>query len=175
MYNNQIMKRNIIERFLATKTAMVLGIILLIFIGIELLGYRQSFLKIKLYYPNVVIAEKIGPNGSCDTNSISYVWRSIIHSDTPIQDTVRELIKGDIYINERKAGFTSEFPNNNFKLLGANFSSDGTLTLFFNEVPGFTSGGSCRVGMLSAQIEKTAKQFPQVKKVLFVPETIFQP
>ncbi|MFN3301828.1 MAG: hypothetical protein ACK413_02260 [Patescibacteria group bacterium] len=36
-------------------------------------------------------------------------------------------------------------------------------------------GGACRVGILWFQIEETAKQFPGVEKVQFLPEEIFQP
>jgi hypothetical protein len=49
------------------------------------------------------------------------------------------------------------------------------LTLKFTEVPGFTDGGSARMLILSSTIEKTALQFPGVKEVVFLPETLFQP
>ena len=62
-----------------------------------------------------------------------------------------------------------------FALISANLATDGSLTLEFSEVPGFTDGGSARMLILSKLIEKTALQFSGVKKVLFVPETLFQP
>jgi len=47
--------------------------------------------------------------------------------------------------------------------------------LKFTEVPGFTSGGSCRVGLLMEEILKTVKQFPQVKSIVLEPESLFEP
>ena len=52
---------------------------------------------------------------------------------------------------------------------------DEVLTLEFNDPNGKTVGGSCRVGILWFQIEATAKQFPEVKEVRFLPEELFQP
>jgi spore germination protein GerM len=75
---------------------------------------------------------------------------------------------------ERAAGYSTEFPNRDFKLESVDLV-DGIATLRFTEVSGFTDGGSCRVGLLWAQIEKTATQFPDVRQVLFTPETLFQP
>lgn len=42
-------------------------------------------------------------------------------------------------------------------------------------MPGFTSGGSARMLILSNAIAKTAMQFVGVKKVQFMPESLFQP
>ncbi|MFO7838376.1 MAG: hypothetical protein R6X08_02605 [Desulfosalsimonadaceae bacterium] len=56
------------------------------------------------------------------------------------------------------------------------FDADtGRLTPRFPRVPGFTSGGSCRTGLLQAQIQKTAGQFAGVRRVQIRPETLFQP
>jgi len=38
-----------------------------------------------------------------------------------------------------------------------------------------TNGGACRVAILWYQIEATAKQFPNVKEVRYLPETLFNP
>ena len=40
---------------------------------------------------------------------------------------------------------------------------------------GFTDGGSARMLLMANSIIKTAEQFPGVKKVVFMPDTIFQP
>lgn len=60
-------------------------------------------------------------------------------------------------------------------MLSSNLSADGVLTLEFNDIPGFTSGGGARVGLMRAALEKTARQFPQVKQVIIKPDTILQP
>jgi spore germination protein GerM len=130
---------------------------------------------IKLYYYNQKLDQqenkKMG--ASCDRAYILPVERIIATTNTPIQDAIKLLIMGELTYGEKSAGFTTEFPNNKFRLFGADLK-DGVLTLDFPEVPGFTEGGSCRVGLLQAQIEKTAKQFPEVKEVKYT-KILFQP
>lgn len=126
--------------------------------------------KVQLYYYNQLEDKDI----ECGNKYVLPVEREIDLSKTPIQDTINLLIKGEITEQEKEAGFTTEFPNENFELLSANLK-DGTLYLEFTEVPGFTSGGSCRVSILSNQIIKTAKQFSGVNEVVLLPESIFQP
>jgi hypothetical protein len=52
---------------------------------------------------------------------------------------------------------------------------NGVLTLEFEDAQNKAVGGACRVGVLWFQIEATAKQFPEVKEVRFLPKEIFQP
>lgn len=111
---------------------------------------------------------------SCDKQFIKPVDRSIPLSNDLIKDTINLLIKGQLTTDEREQGFTTEFPNKDFKLLNDELK-DGVLNLTFSEVPGFTGGGSCRIMILTQQITKTASQFPGVEKVVYYPESIFQP
>lgn len=127
-------------------------------------------LSIKLFYYNPQFDQTEG----CDTNAVLPVQRQIPISQTPIQDAIKLLIQGQLQESEQQAGFTTEFPNPNFELVGADLK-DGLLTLEFTEVPGFTSGGSCRIRLITDQITKTALQFPNVREVKFLPEEIFQP
>lgn len=130
---------------------------------------------IKLYYYNKDEDMKLGAgNPTCGKEAVLPVERTVPVSISPIKDTVNLLLEGKISNEEKTAGFSTEFPNKDFKLIGANLK-DGVATLAFNDVPGFTSGGSCRVGILWAQIEKTVLQFDGVKQVKFSPETLFQP
>jgi len=85
------------------------------------------------------------------------------------------LIQGNLTEEEKANGFVTEYPNAEFKLLKSNLDKNGNLTLEFTEVPGFTSGGSCRVGILTQEILKTVRQFPQVKKIELYPDSLFQP
>jgi hypothetical protein len=62
-----------------------------------------------------------------------------------------------------------------FELKSVNLKNDGTLILEFNDPLNKAVGGACRVNVLWSQIEATAKQFPQVKKVILLPGTLFQP
>ncbi|MGE5392418.1 MAG: GerMN domain-containing protein [Candidatus Saccharibacteria bacterium] len=130
--------------------------------------------SVTLYYYNAKNDRAANAdNPSCDRAYVLPVTRQIPVSETPIQDTINLLIKGELTALEKSAGFTTEFPNANLKLLGADLKS-GTLTLDFTEVPGFTDGGSCRISLLQAQIEKTAKQFPEVKEVKYT-KILWQP
>jgi len=131
--------------------------------------------EIKLYYYNIERDKEINSGAvGCSENAVLGVNREIPVSSTPIQDTINLLIKGELTEQEKDSGFSTEFPNPDFKLLGANLK-DGVLTLEFTEVPGFTTGGACRVGILAAEITKTAKQFTEVNEVVFKPESLFQP
>ncbi len=126
--------------------------------------------KVKLYYYN----KNYDPKFDCLAEAVMPVEREMPKTDTLIQDTINLLIKGEITEQEKLAGFSSEFPNSEFKLLGATLDNK-VLTLNFTEVPSFTTGGTCRIGLLAAQITKTAKQFEGVKEVKFSPNELFQP
>lgn len=132
----------------------------------------SQMVSLNLYYPNTVKAQEVGDE--CSSASVVSVTRTVPKSITPLADTIALLLQGNITQEEKDAGFTTEFPQSGFELISANIK-DGVAILEFSEVPGFTSGGACRVELLRAQVEKTALQFPDVKSVKIVPETIFQP
>jgi hypothetical protein len=126
---------------------------------------------VELFYYNR-LADK---DSSCGSEYILPLKRQIPTTQTPIKDAINLLISGQLTSTEKEQGFLTEFPNPGFKLLDANYDYDSeTLALRFTEVPGFTDGGSCRVGILANEIIKTAKQFG-VKNVVFIPESLFQP
>lgn len=132
---------------------------------------------VQLYYYNQAKDRELGGDMgvACSADAVLPVEREVPHTITPIQDSVRELLRGDLSIVEKSMGFSTEFDESKLELVGANLEG-GILTLEFRELtPGFTSGGSCRVTILWAQIEKTAKQFPGVASVRFIPEELFQP
>jgi spore germination protein GerM len=127
--------------------------------------------EINLYYYNSSKDEDV----SCDDDFVLPVEREIMESENIIKDAIELLMQGDLTKEEREQGFTTEFPNEQFKLISANLTDKGVLILNFTEVVGFTSGGSCRMGILASEIIKTAEQFPQVKEVVLEPESLFQP
>jgi hypothetical protein len=135
----------------------------------DLLASSKKVRNIKLYYYNT----KLDPKGDCIEEAVVPVEREIPWTITPVQDTLRLLITGGITSQEKEKGFGTEFPNKDFFLKSVNLKN-GVLTLKFPDVPGFTIGGACRVNLLRWQIEKTAKQFPEVKEVKF-DEGMFQP
>jgi hypothetical protein len=126
--------------------------------------------KIQLFYYNKLEDKDI----ECGIKYVLPIEREIDLTQTPLQDAINLLIKGEITQEEKEKGFITEFPNEDFKLISANLK-EGVLYLEFTEVPGFTSGGSCRVSILANQIIKTAKQFLGVNEVILLPESIFQP
>ena len=132
----------------------------------------KAVMGIKLHYYNKTKAQELGD--ACSPDAVLPVERELPATNTPIQDTIRLLIEGKLTEQERDAGFYTEFPLAQFELLSANLR-DGVLTLKFADPASKTVGGSCRVRLLWAQIQKTAKQFPEVKEVRFEPEELFQP
>ncbi len=127
--------------------------------------------KIELFYYNKLEDKE----NSCGSEYVLPISRQIPATKTPIKDAINLLLSGQLTQSERNQGFVTEFPNDNFKLLDANYNYDNeTLTLSFTEVPGFSNGGSCRVGIIENEIIKTAKQFG-VKNIVLEPESIFQP
>lgn len=130
--------------------------------------------SIKLYYYNEIEDKKINPHISCSEEFVLPVERKVFLSKTPIKDTINLLLQGIILENEKKLGFSSEFPLESFELVGTNLKN-GILVLEFSDSSNKTNGGSCRVNLLRQQIEKTVKQFEEVKEVRFLPETLFQP
>ena len=131
--------------------------------------------KVALYYFNQIEDQKLAPEQQINTSSLLPVYRIFPATNNLLVDTINELIKGKLSASEKAKWFMTEFPNKDFALLSADIDDDGILTLEFTEVPGFTDGGSARMLILSSLIEKTALQFPAVKKVVFTPETLFQP
>lgn len=110
----------------------------------------------------------------CSRQGLMAVEREIPITNTPIQDTIRLLILGNLTEEEKAQGITTEYPLEGFSLAAASLNN-GVLTLTFDDPSNRTSGGSCRAGILWFQIEATAKQFPEVQQAKFQPEYIFQP
>ncbi|MBU1026296.1 MAG: GerMN domain-containing protein [Candidatus Margulisbacteria bacterium] len=129
-----------------------------------------SKIQVKLYYYNHLrdTAKSLSPK------MLFPVTRNIPKTPSPIQDTIKLLLKGNLTKEEKIEGFSTEFPHPGFELKSTHLKN-GILTLRFSEVLGFTSGGAARMELISEQIIKTAKQFPNVKQVEFEPAYLFQP
>lgn len=129
---------------------------------------------VKLYYYNPELDKNESGNIACSRNGLISIKREIPITQTPIQDTIRLLLSGNLTNEERVQGIKTEYPLDGFSLKGASLNN-GVLTLEFNDSQNKTVGGSCRVGIFWFQIEATAKQFPEVSQVRFLPEESFQP
>jgi len=129
---------------------------------------------IKLYFYNLEEDKKIADYIPCSEEAVLPVEREIPATISPIQETIKLLLKGELTATEKEQGFSTEFPLEGFELKSVNLKN-GILALEFDDPLSKSSGGSCRVRLLWNQIAKTAKQFSEVKEVKFMPETIFQP
>lgn len=141
-----------------------------LFLSDEVSGFRD----VLLYFYNPDTDKDETGNILCSRQGLAAVSRRIQFTNTPVQDSIKLLLEGKLSEGERKAGITTEFPLPGVELKSANLKN-GILSLEFNDLQNKTSGGSCRAAILWYQIEATAKQFPEVKEVRFLPETLFQP
>ncbi len=136
--------------------------------------FETATRTVKLYYYNQELDEDESGNISCSRAGLVPLEREIPLTKTPMQDAIQLLLQGELTKAERASGITTEYPLEGFSLKGASLN-DGVLTLEFSDLNNRTGGGSCRVGILWFQIEATAKQFPEVEQVRFIPEELFQP
>jgi len=138
---------------------------------------KKQLKEISLYYYNPNLDKDENGNILCSQKGIVEIKRQIPISKTPIKDTLELLLKGKQNLTKKdiENGTTTEFPLEGFYLLGINLKPDGNLILNFKDDLNKSLGGSCRINILRYQIEKTALQFPEVKKVIFYPEDILEP
>lgn len=133
---------------------------------------KPETIKIKLFYYN----QALDTNQSCAEQFVVPVEREIIKNNTNIILQTLNLLLAWPTEEEKTKWLTSEFPHKGFQIKNISLDkSNGILTLDFPIIPWFTSWGSCRVGLLNASIQKTAKQFAEVKDVKYTSEEIFQP
>ena len=167
------------------KTIAVIGalVIILGLFGLFFVGPKSATIvpdnskeqkSVLIYLYNTDQDKDINGNILCSEKGLVEIERSIPVSDTSIEDTLRLLLSGSINEADTAHGITTEFPLPGFMLKNASLT-DGNLLLTFEDPQMKTSGGSCRVGILWHQIEATAKQFQEVKTVLFSPKELFQP
>lgn len=142
--------------------------------SIDFLSNEEEMRQVFLYYYNPDSDKDQEGNILCSRQGVMPLQREIPVTITPIQDTIKLLLEGNLTQEERNWGFDTEFPLDGFSLESVSLA-DGILTLEFNDSENKTVGGSCRVGVLWFQIELTAKQFPEVEEVRFLPEELFQP
>ncbi len=129
---------------------------------------------VQLFYYNPNNDKDGNGNVQCSKAGLVAVQRKIPVTTTPLQDTIKLLIQGDLSNTEKSSGITTEFPLPGLSLTGAALQNK-ILTLSFEDPQNKTTGGACRVEILKQQIEATAKQFPDINAVKFQPNTIFQP
>lgn len=129
---------------------------------------------IQLYYYDPNEDTDADGNILCSASGLVAVERTIPMTQTPVQDAVRLLLRGELTSEEEDRGVTTEYPLEGLELTEVSGTGE-TLTLHFDDPNNTTSGGSCRAGILWLQILETAKQFDGVEEVQFSPEFLFQP
>jgi hypothetical protein len=133
----------------------------------------ENGIHIKLYFYNPSLDQ--GPGGvQCTEKGLVAVERVIPETTAPLTEAIKLLLRGEISPDEEAQGIESEFPLEGVSLKSATIQN-GIATLAFSDPQNKTGGGSCRVSILWHQVEATAKQFPTVKSVRFMPEELFQP
>lgn len=141
-------------------------------VTVSMISTKTEERTVKLYYYNPTKDQ--GPGGAqCSRKGLEAVERTVMVTPTIIEDTINLLLGGPTQ-EERNRGLTTDFPLSGLTLVDASLES-GLLTLQFNDPNNRTGGGACRAGLLWLQIEETAKQFPEVERVRFLPEELFQP
>ena len=143
-------------------------------VKIDVLFSQEEQSSVDLYYYNSSFDKDKDGNVMCSEQGLARVRRNIPLTDTPIQNTLRLLLKGELTQEEINSGITTEYPLEGLDLKGATLK-DGVLLLEFDDPNNKTSGGSCRANVLWLQISETAKQFSNVELVKFVPDYLFQP
>jgi len=135
-------------------------------------GELRAEWPIYMYFYNPALDTDSEGNVLCSEKGLVRVPR--LMPDATPELAVKTLIKGQLLDDERAKGITTEFPLEGFSVTSSQLT-DGVLSLTFDDPNMKTSGGSCRINILRAQIEATAKQFDDVREVRLLPETLFQP
>lgn len=111
----------------------------------------------------------------CTDAGIVAVQRELPLPDATIDNAINQLLSGDIRQSERQSGIMTEFPLPGVRLIGVMIDDAGVAVIAIDDPASWTGGGSCRASILRSQVEQTALQFPAVKAVRFLPDTLFQP
>lgn len=137
----------------------------------------NAMTSVRLYYKNY----KNDPN-VINCTSEDYVIRQLPNDSNLVKATIELLVSNQLTAQETASGITSEFQNADyadrkaaFQIVSVNVANQ-VATVTFNDPKNFTSGGSCRSGILSSGFSNTLKQFDTVNTVQFLPQDlVFQP
>ncbi len=111
---------------------------------------------------------------ACSADAVLPLARWVPLDASPLVAALTLLLGEGLAPWEGEAGYTSEFPLPGVSLAEV-YAEDGVLTVVLADPEHRTSGGACRTGILRAQIEKTALQFPGVAEVRILPPEALQP
>ncbi|MDP2860162.1 MAG: hypothetical protein Q8N98_00410 [bacterium] len=130
-------------------------------------------IKVELFYFN----SKNKQRYVCNKEAIGSVIRSISSVDnTPIRDTLKLFLEGDLTQGERESGFKSPY----LSTIGDYFRGvnlkEGVLTVDLEiDKSSLKYWDACEIELLPRQIEMVAKQFKGVKEVKYTDPKVFTP
>lgn len=113
-------------------------------------------------------------NVLCGAQGLVPSTRTVPQSEAKLAAALGELFAGNLTEDERGRGLATEFPLAGVRLEGVSVEG-GTATIAVRDPDYKTSGGACRVSIMRAQIERTAREFSIVERVRFTPDGVFQP
>lgn len=149
----------------------------LVVLALAMVACGPQTQSVTLFYYDPAKDQDGSGNLLCSPAGLALVERELradFAGEALIEETIRLLMAGDLSAAERAQGITTDFPLEDLALTTATLV-DGELTLSFDDPNFRTSGGACRVAILWAQIEGTARQFVGVEQVRYTPEELFQP
>lgn len=111
---------------------------------------------------------------ACSPEAVLALPRWVDEDKDPIEAALRFVLGGELGLWEIDAGYSTEYPLPGLELLDFELES-GVLTVRLDDPQHATSGGTCRVTVLRAQLEEAALQFSEVDEVVLQPEELFQP
>ncbi len=125
----------------------------------ELVSVRQDTITVDVHFQNA------GTDPDADVCVTTYgVARAVPSATNVYRATVEALLAGPTPA-ERNAGYATSVPANVIlKDIGAD--ANGIVTANFNATLDRGIAGSCRVGAIRTQIERTLLQFPEVRGVV---------
>lgn len=129
---------------------------------------------VRVYAYHVGVDLLLHGDVTCSPEAVLPLARWVPGDADPARGALNLLLGQRLAPWEVAEGFASEFPLPGVRV-AALFLSNGTLTVLLGDPEHRTSGGACRTGILRAQIEKTALQFPDVKEVRILPPECLQP
>lgn len=128
---------------------------------------------ISLYFYNEEADTDSTGNILCSPDAVVATERTV--EDYSVRNHIEMLLKGPTE-EEKRSGLSSEFPLQGLSLESVQGpNAEGVLTLTLSDSQNSTVGGSCRVGILAAQLIQTALSIEGVESVEVLPEDMFQP
>lgn len=131
-------------------------------------------LPVRLYAYDPRLDMDASGNVLCSAKGLVAVDRTIPHTEATLRASLELLLADPLTPEERARGLTTEFPLEGVRLEGVSIEGDMAV-IALADPKRRLSGGSCRVGILYAQLAATAKQFRNIDDVRITPETVLQP